>query len=128
MDRAYAALCFMAMGMPGRCTIVLEAQPFGQRMPFDMWLWEWGVLVEVDGEQHTQCSFGSTAVQEQMLMDARKEQAAIGHGLHVVRLHHADWLSWAPLVREVALAARSGVPPAVHRSPAYPTLKVFSAV
>jgi hypothetical protein len=58
------------------CTVVWEARVVEGWGPFDFWLWEWGVVVEVDGLQHTSAAHHGTEWQAQWLTDRCKEAAA----------------------------------------------------
>lgn len=101
------------------CTVVWEARVVVGLGPFDFWLWEWGVVIEVDGLQHTGVAHHGTEWQAQWLTDRLKEAAAVRAGLHVARLHVMDMVRWETVVRRAMLAARAGIPPCVHYSDYY---------
>lgn len=75
--------------------------------PFDLWVYEHALLVEVDGEQHDWASFGAVSSEEQMGRDRAKERAAV----------HA-WQSVLSIALEAAMARRTA---RVHYTPSCPT-------
>lgn len=68
--RAFALLCGIAASLYRTCTVVWEGRPIAGLSAFDFWLVEWGVLVEVDGAQHTEGSHHGVSTTEQALRDA----------------------------------------------------------
>lgn len=120
-------LCQLSAAMPVPCTIVLEPYVVPDvRAPFDFWLKEVGVLVEVDGQQHMEGSYRHTSLHDQVLRDYAKEEAALRAGYHVVRLHWADGSTWCDLVWEAVRQAMYGCMPRIHRSRSYPTVYFFT--
>lgn len=119
---AFALLCSIAAGLLFPCTVVWEARVVHGFGAFDFWLLQWAVLVEVDGDQHTEGSYCGTDAAEQAVRDRAKEVAALAHGFHVVRLHVRDWLWWQATVRNAMLEAAQGMPPRLHVTPSYPQL------
>ena len=89
--------------------------------PFDLWVYEHDLVVEVDGEQHNQASFGATSAEEQMARDRAKERAAVQSGYHVVRLHHADQHTWQCVLSVAMGAAMARRTAQVHYTPRCPT-------
>jgi very-short-patch-repair endonuclease len=87
---------------------------------FDLWFYELGVLVEVDGEQHSCSGFGSTDVTTQEWRDRVKEEAAVQDGYHVVRLHFSNVREWMGVMGVALEAAAAGKPACVHYTSAYP--------
>lgn len=121
-QQAFAVTCQVAsaLGVYGRITIVWEAHLVKQFGPFDLWLYEHGVVIEVDGEQHIEGGFSFTSAEEQAARDREKDAAAVQAGLHVVRLHYQDKLYWGVLLYQVVLRVMRGAPPGNHYSPSYP--------
>lgn len=120
-QHAFALLCNTASTKELACTVVIESHVLTGFGAFDFWLWEWGVLVEVDGAHHTNGSIYGKEAQEQMLLDRAKEQAAVEAGYRVVRLHCWDKLWWAATIDAALDEASLGLPPRVHHTPFYPT-------
>lgn len=92
--------------------------------PFDFWLKEIGVVVEVDGEGHGVLGrehHGAEAGHQTMI-DRRKEKAAVAAGLHVARLFYTDFLWWDKTILAAVQAARTCIAPRVHYTPSYPRL------
>jgi hypothetical protein len=89
------------------CTVVWEACVVPGQGPFDFWLWEWRVLVEVDGQQHSGADCYGTDAVEQWLRDRMKETAAQREGYHVLRLDARDWLEWPALVERALAVVRA---------------------
>ena len=118
-QRAFRMLIDLAWQLGEACTVVWEARVVEGWGPFDFWLWEWGVVVEVDGLQHTSAAHHGTEWQAQWLTDRCKEAAAVRAGLHVARLHVMDMVLWGTVVRRAMLASRAGMPPCVHYSAYY---------
>jgi len=126
--QAFGLLCNSVAGLQAACTVVIEAHVLPGFGPFDFWLWEWGILVEVDGAHHTNGSIYGVDAHEQMLRDRVKEQAALEAGYRVVRLHCWD-KSWWSLALDTALGETlSGLPPRVHCTPFYPTWYFLAGV
>ena len=92
--------------------------------PFDFWILEWEVLVEVDGEQHVSRGRQGTSVEQQTNRDRQKEEAAVRMGFHVVQLHCEDvgtyGYAWRDVLIRALTAASAGQPATVHYTPAYP--------
>lgn len=115
---AFAVLCRLA-AVTGRCTVVWEAHAVQGTGPCDFWLLEWGVLVEVDGAQHTEGTIHGMDAEERMLRDQQKDAAALRGGFHVVRLHVYDTPWWQQVVRGAMVESRLGLPVRVHYTPYY---------
>eukprot|EP00198_Chlamydomonas_reinhardtii_P009041 XP_001698378.1 hypothetical protein CHLREDRAFT_206216 [Chlamydomonas reinhardtii] len=118
-QRAFRMLIDLARRLGEACTVVWEARVVEGCGPFDFWLWEWGVVVEVDGMQHTDTPHHGTEAQAQWLVDRWKEAAAVRKRLHVARLHVMDMVCWEAVVARALCAARNGIPPCVHYSDYY---------
>ena len=101
-------------------TVVWEARAVEGQGPFDLWFYEYKVLIEVDGEQHVEGRFQSTGADEQTMLDRAKEAAAIDAGFHVVRLHYRDVHVFQAKLLEVLLRAMAGAPPTVYFTLSYP--------
>lgn len=64
------------------------------------------VHVDVDGETHTSRARQGSSLGQQQARDRRKDEAAWGAHLMLVRLHHADIPLWGRLLRLAACYAR----------------------
>lgn len=116
-------LCKVAQELSEPCHVVWEARVVEGYGPFDFWLLEWGLLVEVDGMQHTEGAHHDIDAQSQSASDSAKDGAALAKGYHVVRLHVLDELSWLPTVCTAMREARCGGTPRVHKTMSYPVLQ-----
>lgn len=100
--------------------MVLEAHVLGGSWgAFDMWMHPHKLVVEVDGEHHFKGGMHGTGSNHQRLADKRKEDAAVGAGYHVVRMHYKDRNAWANVLEQGLRSVVQGRPPCVHRSPTY---------
>jgi very-short-patch-repair endonuclease len=91
----------------------------GELGAYDFWLYERGVLVEVDGEQHDfakRSRHHSKAALVQAQRDAEKEERAVVAGFHVVRLHYAAREKWFAALRQAILEAALRRAPRVHNT------------
>jgi very-short-patch-repair endonuclease len=113
---AYAVLCDTAASEDTPCTVVWEAHAVKGCRAFDFWLPERGVVVEVDGRQHTdKAGRGECDVERQAELDRLKESKATAAGMHVVRLDARDMTSaWAPTMTQALRAAGCGEEARVH--------------
>ena len=66
---------------------------------FDFWLPDVGVLIEVDGAQHTDTAIRRKAACQQMQRDLLYTRAAIEAGYILVRLHEWDVAHWQSTVQ-----------------------------
>ena len=118
--QAFAILCQISGWLEKRCTVVWEARPEDGLGPFDFWLHELRVVVEVDGAQHTEGRYKSVEAWEQRLRDDAKDAAATAKGYHVVRLHvYDDTSEWHKAIRAAVFGALRGDAATVHRTPYY---------
>ncbi len=81
-------------------TIAWEAQAVeGERAPYDLYVIGPELLIEVDGEGHSESAmYGVYGVAMQRAIDARKDRAARGAGYMLLRLSFADKQQWRELV------------------------------
>lgn len=76
--------------------------------PFDAWLPQLGLLIELDGEGHDACS--------QQAIDYEKSLEAVLAGYMVVRLHHSNWRwAWEPVLHHaIRMRMQFAIPCAVN--------------
>lgn len=76
---------------------------------FDFWLPDAGIVIEVDGAQHTDTAIRRKAACQQMQRDLLYTEAALAAGYMLVRLHEWDEAHWQATVQaaleQAALAA-----------------------
>jgi hypothetical protein len=96
--KAYAELCSilaMRRELGQRCgTVVWEAHAVAGQRAYDLYVYEAKLLIEVDGEGHTDAPMFGVSVAQQRAIDACKDQAARNAGLALLRLSHADRKLW----------------------------------
>ena len=120
--KGWGSLINVVRSMGYNFTVVWEARVVPDWGPFDLWVYECNVLVEVDGEQHTCTAYNGVEPQAQARYDHDKSNAAVQSGYHVVRLHHADALEWKGTLALALTAAIRGTPPTVHLTRSFRTL------
>ena len=81
---------------------------------FDFWLFGACMLVEVDGEQHTDGRMHGEVAAVAIERDARKTEAAVRAGWNVVRLHVWDEHEWEGVLAFALDFAALGASPTAH--------------
>eukprot|EP00198_Chlamydomonas_reinhardtii_P000442 XP_001689777.1 predicted protein [Chlamydomonas reinhardtii] len=119
--RAYAVLRVVVRQLRqllGPTIIVWEAQVVAGARWFDFWLRGWGVLVEVDGSQHSSDLMYRKDIRQEK-RDRAKEALALAAGRTVVRLDEADEELWPQLLKAALQHGASTSPcvPRIYYSP-----------
>ncbi len=111
-------LCTHVRGMG---PIVVEAHLLhGVQKPFDMWLPQHKIAVEVDGKQHFIGSMYDKAAVEQYQYDRWVDSVCQEQRLRLVRLHYQDKSSWVAAVKgAIAAAAADPFSSFVRYTPSY---------
>lgn len=112
-------LCTNVRGMG---PIVVEAQLLhGVQKPFDMWLPQHQIAVEVDGKQHFLGAMHDTPAAQQYEYDRWVDSVCRERQLRLVRLHYQDSGSWAATVKQAIAEAATNNPACsfIHYTPSY---------
>lgn len=106
---AMDARMLLCHGVPDMGPLVMEAHVLSTlpHKPFDFWLPQYEIAVEVDGEQHFDGSMHDTEAVVQYEYDRCVDIKIMQQGRRLVRLHYLDSSSWVGLLKEAIEAVKA---------------------